>query len=217
MSKVSYKFDSNNARESDQVLSRITTSGAYVGEITLAKHIVSSQKESTGIQFTFKAEDGATASYLTIYTRNKLGEPLKGGEHISALLACLRLREIESTIQKITEYNFSVGADVVVDATIFPELMNKPIGVILQASEREKNNGSIVTELSILRFFDAKTRQTASEILDKLPATKVDTALLTLKDKKLAQKHTTQSNHHEQKANAYAPAYGDNFDDDIPF
>ena len=50
-------------------------------------------------------------------------------------------------------------------ATIFPELTNKRIGLLLQREEYEKSNGSIGAKVNIVGCFDAESELTASEIL----------------------------------------------------
>lgn len=185
MAAIAYKLNPDQARETDQGNSRIQKSGDYVGIFTAAKH-VTANSGAIGIEFTFHSEDGQEASYLTLYTRNAKGESIFGEKQLYALMTCMKVREIKPSEGTINEFDLNTKSIVTKQATIYKDLMGKKIGVVLQAEEYQKNNGDIGNRLALVRFFDAETRQTASEVLDKTPATILDKFLETLKDKKLS-------------------------------
>ena len=211
MTAIAYQLNPNAARETDNGSQRITESGAYVGVMTAAKHI-EANSGTIGIEFSFHSNEGAEAHYLTLYTRNREGSPIFGEKQLYALMTCLKLREIKPVAGKVEQYDFDARAVVKKQATLYQELMSAPIGVVLQSEEYQKNNGEIAKRMVLVRFFDAKTRQTASEILDKAPPVLLDKFLATLKDKTLSASvaHPTSV--------APAQTHVDvDFDDDIPF
>ena len=186
MTAIAYKLNPDQARETDQGNSRIQKTGDYVGIFTVAKHITANSG-AIGIEFNFHSEDGQEASYLTLYTRNANGEPIYGEKQLYALMTCIKAREIKPEEGTINEFDFSSKSIVTKQATIYKDLMGKKIGVVLQSEEYKKNNGDIGTRMILVRFFDAETRKTASEILDKTPPVILENYLSTLKDKKLSQ------------------------------
>lgn len=203
---LSYNLDANDAREGDNGgNNRIDQSGAYIGVITMAKAIVST-KNTLGIEMTFKSDTGQEANYLQLWTQNAQGEKIYGAKVLNALMACLKTRSIAPVKAQIMEYDHTVQNEVPVTADTYPELMNKRIGIVLQREEYLNKLGEVKSKFNIFSCFDAETRQTATEILDKSKAERLDKLLAHLKDKTLT-KPTIQQ-----------PSQSiDDFDDDIPF
>lgn len=160
-----YSLDTTAARQAD-VSGRIDESGKYIGQFTKAKK-VSSNKGTEGIEFSFESNNGQSADYLTLWTVNKEGKQIYGFKQLMALMTCLKARNIESKDGEVEEYD-SVAKQVVRrKVEIYPGLMDKEIGILIQMEEYEKKDGSIGTKASFAGFFDSKTEQTAAEILDK--------------------------------------------------
>ncbi len=163
----SYDLNPEAAKQAEQ--SRITETGKYSGVFTRAE-AVESEKGTEGIEFTFKAEDGGEAGFLTLWTYNVDGKELFGFKVLNALMTCMRVKQIkpaQATIEKWID-----GNKQKVTATIFPDLMNKPIGVLLQKEFYEKRDGTTGSKLNLTGSFEASTEMTASEILSK--ATKAE-------------------------------------------
>lgn len=163
----SYDLNPEAAKQAEQ--SRITETGKYSGIFTRAE-AVESEKGTEGIEFTFKAEDGSEAGFLTLWTYNTEGKELFGFKVLNALMTCMRVKQIkpaQATIEKWVD-----GNKQKVTATIFPDMMNKPIGVLLQKEFYEKRDGSIGSKLNLTGCYEASTQMTAGEILGK--ATKAE-------------------------------------------
>ncbi len=177
---MKFTLDTAKAKDADrQQATRISESGAYTGIITLAKHIIANSG-SQGIEFTFQADDGATAKYLRLYTSKADGTEIFGYGIVLAAMTCLRLKELESETITIEEWDSNARCNVPVEAEVYSALCNKPIGIVLQKVLKDGGKFSI----NIAGFFDAKTRMTASEILDKATVAKaLDAKLKHLKDK----------------------------------
>jgi len=143
---------------------RIETSGAYLGRLTLAKERTA-KTGTKGIEFTFEAEDGQVARYLTLWLARANGEKIEYPYSLlSALMVCLDVKAIESAPSTVDEWNPASGIWAPVEAQIFPALMNKPIGVLLQREEREWEGRTHVS-MKIVQFFDPRDRGTPAEIL----------------------------------------------------
>ena len=206
---MSYTLNTTAAREGDTQNLRITETGAYVGAFTKAEK-VTSKKGTTGIEFSFMSRDKQSADFLTLWTVNEAGEQIYGFKQLMALMTCMRVKDV--TEKAGTVEKFENGQKVKVAATIHPELTGKPIGILLQREEYEKNNGQIGHKFNLAGFFDAQTRMTATEILDKAgSAEKLDKMVAALKDKP-RQKRAVQN--HGGPAGEPAPT-GDIPDDDI--
>lgn len=143
---------------------RIETSGAYVGRLTLAKERTA-KTGTRGIEFNFEADDGRVARYLTLWVARANGEKIEYPfSLLSALMACLDVKSIDSTTETIDEWNTATGMMAPTEAQVFPALMNKPIGVLLQREEREWE-GKTYVSMKIVQFFDPSDRSTPSEII----------------------------------------------------
>lgn len=205
---MDYTLDTNAAKQADNINSRIDATGKYIGTFTRAEP-VTSKKGSKGVDFSFKADTGATADYLTIWTHNGAGEALHGYKVLMAIMTCMRVKSLAATQGEVEKYDQDAKARVKVSVPLFKELMDKPIGLLLQMEEYAKTAGGTAWKPSIFGAFD-KDEFTASEILSK--AVKPETLgrmVQSLKDRPLKAGNTP----------ATAPAGGSfsDFADDIPF
>jgi len=177
----SYNLQPEQAKQADNVGTRITESGKFVGVFTRAEAI-KSKKETDGVEFAFAATNGQSADFLTLWTHNKDGEEIFGLKQLNALMTCMRVKAI-APIQGSVE-KWENGAKAKVSTTIYPELMGKKIGLLLQREEYIKSNGETGSKFNIYACFEADTELVASEILDKTTTpTKLPKILATLKDR----------------------------------
>lgn len=153
-----YEFDEESARQAG-ANSFIDATGKYKGTFTQVKQIIS-RKGTEGLEFSFEAEDGRTANYLQLWTFDVDGKPLYGKKTLDALMCCARLRTL--TPQKATVE----GRNGPEDAVVFPGLAGRPIGLLLQREEYQKDNGDIGQKLNIYAPFHAETEMMAAELLD---------------------------------------------------
>lgn len=213
----SYALNTEAARTASNMGNHISESGKYVGVLTRAE-AVTSKENSTGIELSFKARDGREANYITLWAHAADGRELFGLKLINALLAVLRLRGITATDGLVEKMDN--GQKVKVRATIFPELLNKPIGLVLQREEYTKNNGQTGYKLNLIGPFDAQTELMAGEILDRKTTPEQLTKIVQwLADNMVRQAKPSNRNpgHAPQHAGNAAPAGDSFYDDSIPF
>lgn len=205
-----YTLDQNAAREANQN-NYISETGKYVGRIVMAEAI-KSRNSTDGIELSFQSSAGQTANFLTLYTYNSNGEPLYGLKVLNALMVCAGVQALTQQTRQITD-----AKDNNRPAQVFIELINKPIGLVLQKEFYEKNDGSGVSyRLNIIAPFHPQTEMMAKEILDGATAPRsLPNILSTLADKPAPKK--TQQQTQQYVANGYANASnGGSFPDD-PF
>lgn len=201
-----YTLDTNSARKADQSGRFINELGKYIGKFTRAEDITASTG-TKGVAFTFDAL-GQIAN-LSIYTLKANGDKIMGYDALMAIMTCLSCRTLTQTAGKVTKWDNDANQETTVDAVIFPELINKPIGLLLESEDYEKKDGNIGTRMVIASVFQANTELTATEILDKkvIPE-QLPKRVLTLR-------------HRPIKAKKGAPAKTGgsiaDMDDDIPF
>lgn len=199
---MSFKLDTQAAAQSDKPLP-ITQAGAYTGTLTQAW---SEQSEggAVALKFDFRRDDGAQAKGLTIWHTAKNGQPLDANQaKIMALMYCLRVRDAQKKSGKIKKYDFEQRKVIDTNADIYPDLINRKIGIAL---DTEEYNGKIKLVFSFA--FDAETKLTAAEAINKKPASYVEGFIAQCSTKKILQPAA-------EAAEEKKPSI--DFDDDIPF
>ena len=185
MSRI-YTLDTEAAKGADSG-QYISETGKYVGVFTRAEE-VSSRQGTEGIEFAFKSDSGATADFLTLWTFNSEGKELPSFKTLNAIMTCAKARTISPKQQPVEKYDSASGQRKKVTATVYPELMNKSIGVLLQKVWRADKPDKYKFEIA--GVFDAATELTASEILaKKTEPTKLAQMVSALKDKHESPRH----------------------------
>jgi hypothetical protein len=210
MSAPNYQLNPADAREgSGGGRLRINSNGAFEGKFTKAKHITASTG-AAGIEFEF--ETSAESARFTLYTANKDGQPIYGAKQLQALMAVLKLRAITAKMATIEEYDYDLKTNVAGPAEIYPDLMNKPVGIVFQMEEYEsQQDGTVKLRPNFFAPFDPATKKVAAEILDQSPATKLEKIVAGLKTKTLQpQSHAPQHTNHPGQTPV-------DLNDDIPF
>lgn len=199
---MSFKLDMASAAQSDKP-AVVTQAGAYTGTITQAW---SEQSEggAVALKMDFKRDDGAEAKGLTIWHTAKSGDKIESGHSkIMALMYCMRVRDAQKKQGKIKKYDFEQRKVVDINADIYPDLIHKKIGIAVDA---EEYNGK--PKLVFSFAFDAETKLTAAEAINKKPAAYVDAFIAQCSTKKILQPAA-------EAAEEKKPSI--DFDDDIPF
>lgn len=159
-----YQLDTQAARHADTAGATIKEIGKYVGEFIQAEDI-KTKKGGRGVAFVFKSASGQKAN-LAIYTTSADGERYQGYDTLMAIMTCMQLRGIKPAPGKVTKWDYEAKKEVQEDGTLFPDL-HKPIGVLLETEDYEKQDGSTGTRMVLKNVFQPGTELTASEILDK--------------------------------------------------
>lgn len=223
-----YALDQTAAREADSFGSYLTETGKYIGTFTRAEKLISKNKGTHGIGFTFEC-NGQTTRF-DVWTINGEGKHLSGFKAVNAIMACMSLRGIKEASGQVERYNWDTQQKETVNAEIFPDLMGKPVGLVLQKTEYEKmrdghKTGETGWRLELVAPFRAADEFTASEILDrKTKPEKLAAIIAVLSDRPLKSRPAQQSRAHDdvnaQAQHATTRSAGSGFedmDDDIPF
>lgn len=209
-----YTLDVAAAKQADQTGKFIKETGKYKGRFIKAEALTATTG-TQGIAFTFESDEKQTANF-SIYTLKANGEKLYDFQKLMALMACLRLRNIsEPVMGQATKYDFTLKQDVQYEAPLLLDLMNKPVGVVLQMCEYEKQKDRIPTgeygwKIELQGAFEAATELTASEILGGKTKPEVLANMIAhLADRPLKKKGAGGA--------TQPPSAGGGFEDDIPF
>jgi hypothetical protein len=159
-----YQLDPNEARKADQTGNRISEIGKYVGTFTQAEDLTASSG-TKGVGFRFEC-NGQTAN-LSLYTTKTDGTKLMGFQALMAIMTCMKLRGIAPKAGQVKHWDNEAKMEVTRNAQVFPDLCGKPIGLLLETEDYQKQNGGTGTRMVIAGIFQAETELTASEILDK--------------------------------------------------
>ncbi len=203
--------------------SKIETSGAYVGHFTQAKERTA-KTGTKGIEFNFEAEDGRIARYLMLWLTRANGEKIEYPfSLLSALMVCLNVKNIVSNTAMVDEWNSAANMMSPTEALTFPELMHKPIGVLLQREERLWE-GKTYISMRIAQFYDPSDRSTPGEIMSGTRAGQVlDKLVGNLRDAVIRNDPPPADTYPTQAAPAgttpvgsVSSAFADISDDDVP-
>lgn len=160
-----YALDTNAARKADSTGNQINEIGKYVGKFTQAEDIVA-KSGTRGIALSFEAESGQKAR-LSLYTLKADGTRIMGYDALMALMTCMGLRGIKPQPGIVTFYDFDAKKDATREGSVFPDLCGKPVGLLLETEEYEKQDGSVANRMVLSGVFQHGTELTASEILDR--------------------------------------------------
>lgn len=204
------------ARKAEQRTSFIEEKGKYIGKFTRAEDITAASG-TRGIAFTFETNDGQKANF-SIYTIKATGEKLGDYGTLMALMTCLGLKDIKPGQAQSTVWDRDASANVTKTLSQFPDLLNKPIGVLLAMEEYAKKQNGVETgetgwSIRLNAVFQANTELTASEILDrKTTPQKLPQLVAALRDRPLK-----KSGGSAAPSNPAGGGSGGGIDDDIPF
>ena len=161
-----FTLDTNSARSADNKSAFIDEAGKYIGVFNRAEYMEKSDTGSTGIGFTYKTREGAEAQFY-INLSYQHGTKNEGGHAtLNAIMACMQVRTVAAPRpMEIEKWDKDAGQRVKVSVPSFPELVGKPIGLLLQM-EIEKNSTTGLERPTIFAPFSAESEKTASEILD---------------------------------------------------
>jgi len=177
-----YSFNEEQASKADDFANRLDTSGAYVGVFTKAFG-TKSQSGTEGITLEFDTGSAGKAE-VTLWTRKEDGEPAFGMNFLQSIMMMLGLRGLKSTSGKVDQWDNDAGKRVEQDGEVFPELLNRRIGLVLQKELLTKRSGGDSYRMNVYGVFHHESKLTASEIKErKVQPAKLDKLLHSLKDK----------------------------------
>lgn len=214
-----YELDAKAAKESDKIGGYLKDSGKYTGKFIRAEKLISANKGTHGVGFTFMSDTGQSTRF-DIWTKNAQNEQLMGYKTLMAIMTCVKARALTVKKEYVERYDYDAKERYDEQADVFPELMDKDIGLLLRNTEYEKmkdgqKTGDTGWRLELYGVFEASTELTAGEIIDKKKAPEQLAKMLsTLSDRPL--KKGSGSTPARQQTSSGGPS---NFeeDSDIPF
>lgn len=223
-----YNLDEQAARSADTIGQYLNETGKYIGKFTRAEKLISKNKGTHGIGFTFDV-NGQTTRF-DVWTINGEGKHLSGYNMVNAIMTCMSLRGLQPATGQVERYNWETQQRETVQTEVFPDLVNKPVGLVLQNTEYEKMRDGLKTgdtgwRLEPVLPFRAADEFTASEIWDRrTKPEKLVNVIATLADRPLKNRPAQSTRGHDD-ANAqaqHAASASSGFDgmgddSDIPF
>jgi hypothetical protein len=161
---VSYDYDEESAGKADNVASRIDTSAAYIGKFKSVNAMKSREKGTEGVHFEFESPGGGNAAF-DLWTKKADGEAVFGANQLSAMMAVLGLKGLKSVPGTFEGWEDGKRAEI--SGEVFPDLVDKDIGLVLQKELYTKGDGKEAFRMNLFGVFRASDRLTASEIKDK--------------------------------------------------
>lgn len=178
---ISYDYDEKAAVKADDAASRIAEAGPYIGKFTKV-YAIEAQSGAEGLTFEFDSPGNGTTQF-SLYTKSKDGAPIFGANMFNAIMFLLGVKKLSSVPG--TAEIWQDGEKSEQDVETFPELCNKPIGIVMQKELYTKGNGARDgVRFGLYGMFQPETKLMMSEIKEKktTPA-KLDRLLKGLKVK----------------------------------
>ena len=208
---------SYNAKEAAEgsVMGARMESGAYFGMITHCQHIVASKKGTEGIMIEFEASTGQKTTLRIFYIKQ-----------IQAISHCIGFhQDLQPMSGQVKEYNQQTGKLEEKPGYVYPQLVNQPIGMVLQGEEYIKNDGNVGWRMSLAAPFDHHSRRTAREMLENVQQPRdVEQLLKSIQamdaQKKPLKPKKPQGNTYNHQAQQEQPPAAGSWaasDEDIPF
>lgn len=222
-----YQFNASTAAEADNISAYLDETGKYKGKFTRAEKLISANKGTHGIGLTFEDESKRTCRF-DLWTLDRDNKPLMGFKSVQAILAVLRFpagRDLKVVQAQVDRYDYDTRQTNKVMADTFPDLINRPIGLVMRNTEYAKmRDGALTGEtgwrLELVVPFQADTELTASEIVgNKTQPQKLASILAPLTDRPLKVKPAGHAPRGDGGPPAGHPANGGGFDsfDDAPY
>lgn len=210
-------LNANEARKADNFSTVIRESGKYIGTITRAQKLLS-KNSVQGVGLSIKTDDGASASYLDLYTVKPDGTTIFGHNIVQSILCCTRVKNAEEGPITFEVWDRDERKMVQTTEPGYPALMGKKIGLVLQRELATHSvTGDDTDRLQIVGVFEAATGLTSSEILDgKTKPERIERVVRMIQANPI---RDSRKKHAAPKGQpAAAPLIdGAPFDDDIPF
>lgn len=208
---MDYTLNAEDAKQAEYTGTRIDKTGRYEGKFLYAEDILA-KTGAVGIEFNFEDIEQRKTK-LTLYTMSKDGKPIFGRNMLMAIMTCMKVKDLKAELGTIMKYIFDEGKEKNTEASIYPALAGKPIGLLLQAEEYAKSGGGIGVKMNIAGVFEVATGLTASEILEKKSTPeKLPKMIAALRDKPLKGAAPPVGAPASGKAGGFS-----DLDDDIPF
>lgn len=190
---------------------RIDTTGKYSG--TIKRCIMFTNQNGTdGVEFEFVDSTGAGAT-MTLWTRSQKNPKLSGYNVLMSMMVVCSIRNLSAQSRMVKKYDYAEKAEIDMQVTVAPEFDNKPITLLLQREEYEKNNGDTGFRMNIYAALQQGTDLSADEILDrKTVAEQVHKLMGRLADKKAKPQHGGSAMPSQQQQSR-----NDDLDSDLPF
>jgi hypothetical protein len=179
-----YTFNDAAITKADKNAARVTEGGAYLGHFNSAAAITT-DGGAKGIEFEFENNDGGKVNF-TVYTVGKSGQATFGADQVAGLHFLLGGKgTLRGAPGKVMKWDGPDGhrEKVEADGTIYPSLIGKPIGLILEKElTGKRSDAGEKFRFNLYGAFDTTTKLTASEIKErKSVPQKVDKMLRGLK------------------------------------
>lgn len=161
---ISYDYDEQSAVKADDAANRIAEAGPYVGKFTKVFQIETA-KGGAGLTFEFESP-GNGHSTFTIYIHDKDGKPQFGDSIKNAIMFLVGVKKLTSVPG--TAEIWQDGEKAEQDVETFPELCNKPIGLVMQKELYVTGKGSRDgVRFGLYGLFQPETKLMMSEIKEK--------------------------------------------------
>lgn len=215
---MSLRLNVDEAKKADNFSSVIRETGKYICTITRAQKLLS-KNGTEGVGFSVRTDEGASATFLDVWTVNAAGKSLMGNGIVNAIMCCTKTKEAQEGAIEFEAWDRDLGRMAKTNANGYPVLMGKKIGLVLQR-ELSTYDGKEQDRVVIAAVFEAGTNFMASEILGgATKAEKLEKILATIMSNPIRDRREQAARYKAAPTVAAAASVlpGEDYDDSIPF
>lgn len=161
-----YTYDEQSALAADKAASQLTEPGAYVGQFKNVWDIVSEKTGTEGLAFECSVPGTGDVEF-SLYTFREDGTPIFGKNFVDAMQFLFGIKELKGEPGLVSKYDAEEKKRVEVEGVVYPELCNKPIGLVFEQELYSTNKGGTGSRLNLKGVYQPESRLMVSEIKEK--------------------------------------------------
>lgn len=163
-----FSLDDTLLNKADDAASHLSEQGAYVGAFRKAVKRTSSKTGSWGIEFEFEAPgSGKTNFTLWAFKEDDTPNNGPGAPLLQAMMYLLGVRNLTGAPAMVEEYDAEAKKRVEKEGTVFPDLLDKPVGVVFEKELYSTGKGGSGSRLNLVGVYQPETKLMVTELREK--------------------------------------------------
>lgn len=156
-----YEMDQSAAVKAES--GRMDTTGGYICKIVKAEATVSEGKGTRGIVFGVVSSSGEDAEF-TLWTKKADGTTIFGFNQLQSIMVLTGVKSMRGIKGTVTRWDQVAGQRIDMPGTVYPELIGKKVGLMMQKELYTKNSGGEGFRMNMVGAYHPETMHTCTEL-----------------------------------------------------